>query len=67
MSDETKTVCGCQIQRDNSEGQGHCWKNVDREDLPADIVTEIECEILDGGKDECGDYVASNGQHYRWA
>lgn len=60
------TVCGCQIQHDKSNGQGHCWRNVDREDLPANIATEIECEILDGGKAECADYVASNGQHYRW-
>lgn len=59
------TVCGCQIQIDRS-GQGHCWRNIDAEDIPADIREEIAAEILDGGKDECEDYVATNGQHYRW-
>lgn len=65
--DTTTTVCGCQIQWDHSGGQGHCWRDVAGDDLPANIREEIECEIIDGGKDECDDYVASNGQHYRWA
>lgn len=59
------TVCGAQVQIDRS-GVGHCWKSIDRDDIPASIVLEIECEIIDGGKDSCADYVASNGQHYRW-
>ena len=54
------------IQQDASGGQGHCWRTIAREDIPANIVTEIECEIIDGGNDRCDDYVASNGQHYRW-
>jgi hypothetical protein len=63
--DENTTVCGSQIQIDRS-GAGHCWKNIDREDIPASIVQEIEEQILDGGRDECDDFVASNGIHYRW-
>ncbi len=59
------TVLGNQIQVDLS-GVGHCWRNIDREDIPAAIVEEIECEILDGGKEECGCFTASNGLHYRW-
>jgi hypothetical protein len=33
---------------------------------PANIVNEIEAEIIDGEKESCDDYVASNGRHYRW-
>jgi hypothetical protein len=54
------------IQHDNS-GVGHNWRTIDADDLPADIAEEIAAEIIDGGKDECSDYVASNGLHYRWA
>lgn len=64
-ANETKTVCGTQIQIDRS-GVGHNWRNIAREEIPANIVTEIEGEIIDGGKDECSDFVASNGLHYRW-
>lgn len=64
--DETDTlVCDHQIQHDRS-GVGHCWRNIDRDDLPSSIVEEIEGEIIDGGKDECDDFRASDGQHYRW-
>ncbi len=59
------TVCGLTIQRDAS-GVGHAWRNADLDDIPANIVEEIEGEILDGGQDSCTDFVASNGQHYRW-
>lgn len=65
MTDETTLVCGSQVQVDKS-GVGHCWVDVSADDLPADIRVEIECEIIDGGKDDCDDYVASNGLHYRW-
>lgn len=58
-------ICGIQIQHDNS-GIGHNWRNIDSDDIPADIREEIAAEILDGGKDECKDYVATNGLHYRW-
>jgi head-tail adaptor len=52
------------VQYDKSGGQGHCW--VDGRDLPADIREEIAAEIVNGGKETCDDYVASNGCHYRW-
>lgn len=60
-----QTVCGKAIRHDAS---GHChnWKVVLREEIPANIVEEIEGEIIDGGNDSCDDFVASNGQHYRW-
>lgn len=64
-TDET-LVCGHQIQHDNS-GVGHNWRNIDRDDIPASIVEEIEGEIIDGKRDECDDFRASNGLHYRWA
>jgi hypothetical protein len=67
--DETTTdaglVCGCQIQHDDS-GQGHNWRDVVADDIPAPVREEIEGEIIDGGKDECADFRASNGEHYRW-
>ena len=66
MKAENGTVCGMMIQQDLSGGQGHCWRSVAREDLPATIVEEIESAILDDAQDECNDYVASNGCHYRW-
>jgi hypothetical protein len=58
-------VCGNQVQVDKS-GVGHAWVNVYSADIPAQIRSEIECEMIDGGQDECSDYVASNGLHYRW-
>mgnify|MGYP001570880905 CR=1 FL=1 len=59
------TVCGNQVQLDRS-GVGHCWVYQAREEIPANIVLELEGEMIDGGQDECEDYRASNGQHYRW-
>ena len=58
-------ICGKTIQHDNS-GVGHNWRTIDASDLPANIATEIECEILDGGNESCDVYVASNGLSYRW-
>jgi hypothetical protein len=58
-------VCGKQVQVDRS-GVGHCWVDVDADDLPAQIREEIECEIIDGSRETCEDYLASNGMHYRW-
>ncbi len=65
MNASETTVCGCQIQYDNS-GVGHNWRNIAADAIPADIREEIAAEILDGGKDECDCYVASSGCHYRW-
>ena len=65
MTTDTTLVCGSQVQVDRS-GVGHCWVNVAADEIPANIRMEIECEMIDGGKDECDDYVASNGQHFRW-
>jgi hypothetical protein len=59
------TVCGVQVQHDNSS-VGHNWRNIDANDIPANVVVEIEGEIIDGGKESCEDFVASNGLHYRW-
>lgn len=62
---ETTTICGNQIQHDAS-GVGAAWSDIAREGLPANIVMEIEGEMVDGGQDACDDYVASNGLLYRW-
>lgn len=59
------TICGKTIQHDNS-GVGHNWRTIDAQDIPANVAEEIAAEINDGGQDECSDYVASNGLHYRW-
>lgn len=61
MSNE---IAGHQIQIDRS-GVGHNWRNIDADEIPANIRMEIEGEIIDG-KQESGQIVASNGQHYRW-
>lgn len=60
----TKTICGKTIEHDKS-GVGHNWLTIDASDLPAIIAEEIAAEIIDGIA-TCDDYVASNGQHYRW-
>ena len=59
-------ITGLTIQHDKSNGQGHCWRNCTEDTLPASIREEIAAEIIDGGKEECEDYTASNGEHYRW-
>jgi hypothetical protein len=58
-------ICGCQVQWDKS-GIGHCWVNKPADDLPAETREEITAEISDGNK-SCDDFIASNGQHYRWS
>lgn len=55
-------ISGYTIQHDNS-GVGHNWRTVD---LPPDVAEEIAAEIIDGGNESHGDYVATNGLHYRW-
>lgn len=64
-TDVETLVCACQIQHDGS-GQGHNWRNINADDIPANIRIEIECEIIDGGNETHTGYLASNGQHYRW-
>jgi hypothetical protein len=59
------TICGKTIQHDNS-GVGHNWRGIDANDIPADIREEIAAEIIDGGKDTCEQYTATNGLSYRW-
>lgn len=58
-------VCGKTIQHDKS-GVGHCWVAADEFNCPADVQEDIAAEIVDGENDTCDDYIASNGQHYRW-
>jgi hypothetical protein len=57
-------ICGRYIQHDPS-GQGHSWLYIDVRDVPASVVEEIAAEIAEGN-DECDEYTATNGQHYRW-
>lgn len=59
-------VCGNQVQCDRSGGAGHCWRNIDAADIPANVREEIEGEMIDGGADTCERFRASNGQFYRW-
>jgi hypothetical protein len=59
------TVCGRTTEIDLS-GQGHAWRVAADHELPGHIRTEIEGEIIDGGRETCADYCASNGLHYRW-
>ena len=65
MNEVATTVAGKTIQIDRS-GQGHNWKNIDADQIPSNVVLEIEGEIIDGKK-ETGEIVASNGLHYRWS
>jgi hypothetical protein len=59
-------VCGRNVEEDSSGGQGHCWRLVRGDEMPASIREEIEAEMIDGGVDSTDDYMASNGCHYRW-
>ena len=59
-------VCDKVIQIDRSN-VGHNWVAADGCDCPPSIQEEIAAEIIDGGKNECDDFVASNGLHYRWS
>ena len=53
------------LQHDAS-GVGHDWRRIDCEDVPPNVLGEIEAEVTDGKQATCAKYVASNGQHYRW-
>lgn len=64
--DTSLLVCGRRVQIDHSGGQGHCWRDTGSEDVPASIREEIEGEMIDGKQETCTNFVASNGQHYRW-
>lgn len=65
METNETLVCGKQVQIDRS-GAGRDYRDIAADDIPASIVLQIECEIIDGGKESCDDFVASNGLHYRW-
>jgi len=52
------------IQYDPS-GIGHKWITLDRDEIPANILDELEALLIDADEDS-GDTVASNGVHYRW-
>lgn len=59
-------IKGVTVQHDAS-GQGHCWRLIDlTDDMLVDVRDEIETEIMTGNA-QCDDYVACNGQHYRWS
>ena len=58
-------ITNYRVQVDHS-GVGHCWSLVNDDTMPAHIAAEIATEIIDGRQETCEDYVASNGQHYRW-
>lgn len=58
-------VCGKQVQYDNS-GVGHNFRDIAADDIPANIVEEIEGEMIDGKVDTCDDFTGSDGLHYRW-
>jgi len=60
-----KTVAGKQLQVDRS-GVCDWWVNIDRKDISAKIVEEIEIEILDKGVDATDCYRADDGCDYRW-
>ena len=64
MTKTTKLICGKNIQHDAS-GQGHAWRTVSADEMPADTVEDIYACILDGER-HCSLHVADGGEHYRW-
>ena len=65
MSKNETLVAGKQIQMDSS-GVGHNFRDIDADEIPANIREEIEGEIIDGKLSKCEKFVASNGMAYRW-
>ena len=65
MTSEQIKIKGISIQHDKS-GAGHCWVAADSDNCPPSIEEEIAAENIDGKVKETEDFVASNGQHYRW-
>lgn len=57
-------IAGKTIQIDLS-GRGHNWVEAEGEALGS-VQAEIECEIIDGKRESCDNYLASNGVRYRW-
>lgn len=55
-------IDGHTIQHDAS-GQGHAWKNIPSDDVPASIQEELAGEIMDGGR--IGEMIIAGGEHYR--
>lgn len=64
MSEKQIEISGIAIQYDKS-GAGYAWVPATDDNCHAGIREEIAAEIEDG-MESCDDYVASNGQHYRW-
>lgn len=58
-------IQGKAIRYDRS-GIGHNWRSIDARTIPFDIREEIAAEIIDGKKESCDRYVATNGECYRW-
>ena len=65
MNEDNERICGFLVEVDLS-GAGHHWVTVAKEYLPPKVREEIEGEMIDGKKNECDLFVASNGLHYRW-
>ncbi len=66
LADEDFRILGRKVYHDRSGGHGHHWVRVTADDAFRDFVTEIECEIIDGGKDTCDSYRSCGGEFYRW-
>ena len=63
---KTNFFDGITVQYDNS-GVGHNYRTTKIDDIPADIVDELACEIDENKQDgEWHEYVGSNGCQYRW-
>ena len=63
---EPLVIEGKAVQYDVS-GAGHKWRAATCVTCPADIQSEIAAKILNDAAPTCRDYVARNGQHYRWS
>lgn len=58
-------VAGRQVHWDRS-GTGQDWVLADTRSMPASARAEIAAEIRKSNINDCSDYLASNGQYYRW-
>lgn len=58
-------IAGKTVQIDPS-GVGHAWRAVDKDNCPPDVIDELSAEIINGSRNACTSFFASNGLRYRW-
>jgi len=64
---DAREVCASRIMQHDPSGQGHAWRALDVDGVPANIAEELACWVLEDDPEDGAQYIASNGLHYRCA